>query len=286
MKSILLPVDFTEVSKIALDYALALARPFSSHITLFHCFEINVYPADASVPPLDHIQELIEEKEKAVKQQLDDWISEIEGIHVPSQEHEAQRVTISGKYEQGIPLERIAAEASNGAYDFLIMGTNGSHGMEEYLWGSTTSHLAHKVKIPLMAIPKEAAFKGIKHVVYATNFTVSDFMVIDQLQHLCSVYESKLTCVHINKDLERLPEEEKQLASLEQKFWFSPVQELSFRLITDSSVEAGLSQFIAEQEVDALAVHTGKHSFFESLFHRSLSKKLLNHTHVPLIIYH
>lgn len=282
MKSILLPVDFSSLSRNALDYAIAMARPFKSRITLYHCFEINVYPADASVPPLDHIQELIDEKEQSVSQQLQDWKAEIEGIHI----HSSEKVEVAIKWVQGVPIEKIAEEAQNGSYDFLIMGTHGSHGVDTFFWGSTTSHIAEKVKIPLMAIPEAARFKGLDKLVYATNFKASDFVVIDQLKKICAIYSSKLTCLHVNKDPRKYIEEEKKLESLEQKFWFSPVSEMDFDLVSEGSVEAGLSHYIKNNEVKALAVYTGKHSFLESIFHQSLTKRLLNHSDIPVFVFH
>jgi len=282
MKSVLLPVDFSPVSRNALDYAIAMARPFKAKITLFHCFEINVYPADASVPPLEHIQELIEETAQHVSNQLEDWKAEIEGLHANAE----NSVHVSTKHVQGVPIEKITEEAQSGEYDFLVMGTDGSHGVEEFLWGSTTSHIAEKVKIPLLAVPATAHFNGLDKIVYATNFKASDFVVIDQLKKICSIYSSKLTCLHINKDPKKLPVEEKKLESLEQKFWFSPVNELDFELVSGESVEKGLLHYIKEKQVKALAVFTGKHSFFESLFHQSLTKRLLNHSDIPVFVFH
>jgi nucleotide-binding universal stress UspA family protein len=55
MKSILVPVDFSDVTLKAVKAAIQLAKPFQSRITLMHVAEITpqilgIGPAPAAVP--------------------------------------------------------------------------------------------------------------------------------------------------------------------------------------------------------------------------------------------
>ncbi len=46
IKKILVPVDFSEYSKMALDYSIEFSKRFSSELILIYVIEPIVYPSD------------------------------------------------------------------------------------------------------------------------------------------------------------------------------------------------------------------------------------------------
>jgi len=56
--------------------------------------------------------------------------------------------------------------------------------------------------------------------------------------------------------------------------------------IDNEDVEAGIQSFIKDSDVDWLVVVPHKHSFFESLFHKSHTKALVKQAHIPILALH
>src|SRR5437870_2198788 len=70
---ILVPVDFSECSSKALDYAVPFARQFHAEITLLHVVHINYYAASPEYTAFDY-PKLIEETRRAGEKQFADVV--------------------------------------------------------------------------------------------------------------------------------------------------------------------------------------------------------------------
>jgi nucleotide-binding universal stress UspA family protein len=49
-------------------------------------------------------------------------------------------------------------------------------------------------------------------------------------------------------------------------------------------VVASINQYVADKNVDLLVMAKHNRSFFDRLFHSSLSKKMAIHSHIPLLV--
>ena len=71
MKTILVPTDFSNISKNAINYAVELAKLTKSKIILFHAFYVPIVTTDVMViPPMEEIEEsnlsVLKKIEKAI----------------------------------------------------------------------------------------------------------------------------------------------------------------------------------------------------------------------------
>ena len=51
-------------------------------------------------------------------------------------------------------------------------------------------------------------------------------------------------------------------------------------------VGEGLERFANEKRADLIVMTTGKRSFFEEMFHRSITQKMVYNTKIPLLVMH
>jgi nucleotide-binding universal stress UspA family protein len=59
MKTILVPTDFTEVSKNALEYVIEMVKVMPAKIVLFHAYHVPIVATDAIVvPSLDDVKQV------------------------------------------------------------------------------------------------------------------------------------------------------------------------------------------------------------------------------------
>ncbi|MEJ2628469.1 MAG: universal stress protein, partial [bacterium] len=125
-KHILVPVDFSEFSDKATEYALFLAEQFCARVTLLHVMVI--FKADIKEKEqLDSYEKLILEIEKQPSEQLKHHCEggEKRGIEINS-------VLIRGISEADTILDHIV----NNGYDLVVMGTHGRTGIKRWMAGS------------------------------------------------------------------------------------------------------------------------------------------------------
>ena len=133
LKKIFVPVDFSECSKKALQYALPLARQFDAELTLLHV--VQPYPAVPEMYPVNVESGRDAEKDlKALRRMTCDAI--------PSQT--LLRV--------GAPhLEIIQAAKEIGA-DLIVLSTHGHTGLAHVFLGSTAERVVRHAACPVLVV--------------------------------------------------------------------------------------------------------------------------------------
>lgn len=138
---LLVPVDFSDCSLRALDYALALAEQFGSKIILLHIVEPAVYPENYLVasPALDETnQNLLE----SARERLLALSQKRIGHRVP-----AETLARMGRAHSEIPDTAKALGA-----DLIILGTHGYTGLKHVLLGSTAERVVRHAPCPVLTV--------------------------------------------------------------------------------------------------------------------------------------
>ncbi|MDI6767751.1 MAG: universal stress protein [Bacteroidota bacterium] len=147
IKRILVPIDFSEHSKNALQFAISFARQFNAEIILVYVVEPTIYPADFSfgqvaVPSIEN--ELRERGKVELNQLVETQIAET----LP-----ARTIVRRGK-----PFLEIIKTASEEDVDLIIIATHGHTGVEHLLFGSTAEKVVRKAPCPVLVVrPVESA---------------------------------------------------------------------------------------------------------------------------------
>lgn len=277
-QKILVPIDFSDVSIVALDYAVAIAKALGSTITVYH-----------SITPLNEISltggvtinQEIEKQIKMLESQADETIRPYRTL---SYENQNGFLKIEKAIKLGYIENDIQEFTSNGGYDFIVAGTKGTSGLEEIVFGSVAEQIVNNAKCPVLVVPKSATFRGIENIVYATKFDKADLTIIDELLMFSEYFGAKITCLHVSTNIENATEGLMQLTDLEENYWFTPIDKLRFEMISGESVLKSLHKYLDEQHPDMIAVLRQDRSFVENLFHQSVSKKLVFHSKVPVLV--
>ncbi len=142
LKRILVPIDFSEQSRKAMQYALSFARQFNAEVLLLHVMEFA--PVATSASPLPIIQDEMARvtlRESAAKQ-LAEWRNEI-GSHV------AARASV----RDGISAHaEIVKAATEGNIDLIMLGTQGRTGLAHLLIGSTAERVVRHAPCPVLVV--------------------------------------------------------------------------------------------------------------------------------------
>ena len=268
MKKILFPTDFSEAAQNGFRYAAALASDIDAALDI-----MNIYSVPFTAPdemPANFLEELIAQQKQQAEEKLDTFIQNT----VP--DFKGKKITVYGAF---IP-EEIIAQVKSDMYDLIIMGTKGERNPLEKLIGSITTRTMMNAPCPVLAIPKDAKYEGIKQIAYASDFKPTDNIALEQLMHFSGQTGANLNFVHVDT-MPDIGEIKGLIALKDYPFEFS-----EFYIINSPSVIQGIDRFIEQKKVDMLALFIPKRRLWEQLFHQSFTKKYAFHTIIPLLVFH
>jgi universal stress protein A len=138
---ILVPIDFSEHSKKALQYAIPFAEQFKASVDLLYVVEPTVYPADFSFGQVG-FPSVEDELRHRGGDELEGLIQREIGTRVP-----ARRVVRTGK-----AFNEIDQYAKEQSVDLIIIATHGHSGVEHVLFGSTAEKVVRHAPCPVLVV--------------------------------------------------------------------------------------------------------------------------------------
>lgn len=139
--SVLIPVDFSEYSRHAVDYGKALADTLNLQVEYLHVVEQSIHPAYAA-GDVDSIFEL----DAGLRQRVIDRLIEFTGTGAGA----AEFAVLEGKPHKAIT--RHARERGSG---LIVMATRGESGLEHFLIGSTAERVVCIAPCPVLTVGRD-----------------------------------------------------------------------------------------------------------------------------------
>jgi nucleotide-binding universal stress UspA family protein len=144
VQRILVPVDFSEGSRRALEYAADLARRYGATIDVLHVWDVPTYlPADTLVSSGSQAWELTRLAQSTAEANLEKFVAEAAEEGIPIARTRA---------EPGVPSQVIADAAKNDDYDLIVMGTQGRTGLPRVLLGSVAERVVRHATCPVLTV--------------------------------------------------------------------------------------------------------------------------------------
>lgn len=151
LKRILVPVDFSECSSQALEYALAFAEQFQAQLTLLHVVEPAFTP--------DHYPGLAAPMSEVNDNQVQIGRERLEEL---ARKRVGHRVPVESLVRMGRAHSEIPDTAQALGADLIIMGTHGHTGLKHVLLGSTAEKVVRHAACPVLTVrlPDEGGGAG------------------------------------------------------------------------------------------------------------------------------
>ncbi len=187
LSKLLVPVDFSANSLMAVREAATLAARSGAQITLLH---VIGFPPPFS-RPLQHSTAAVPAAEvfEQRRQFLDDFASSC-----------LKNLEIKRVVSRGDPAQMIAARAHSDQTDLILMATHGYGPVRRFLLGSVTAKVLHDADRPVWTLHPErnsgVELPQIRHVMCAVNFRPQDPEAIRWADALAREFGAQLTLAH------------------------------------------------------------------------------------------
>lgn len=145
MKTILVPIDFSPVSRYVLKEAAALARLARARLVLLHVVQPPAVVTDL-VPLVGEALELTAELEVIGRRHLQRLQKSptLKGLKVDL------------VCEQGYPVAQLLAQAKRWRADVIVLGSHGHGAVYNLVIGSTTNGVLKHAPCPVLVVPAPA----------------------------------------------------------------------------------------------------------------------------------
>ena len=266
-KRILVPLELNQTGEDLLYYAGQLAQAFGAELYLFHACktaDMTLTQHSSCIQKLRAFADRVFSRDfNAAKVAVPfDCVvrpGRIEdSVRSVVQEHQIDLVLVEAGAK---PLEGIASEAADRA-----------------------AALMELVPCPVMVVPATARYKKLEHLVFATDFTDQQKLVLLQIADLAQQLQARLTLVQVYGEEERAQLCSYKAAMLELEKMLKGRQ-VEFRLLEEEDVLEGISEFAELASADMLVLATQDNFLMERLFSSNYMKTMAYHTRIPLLTY-
>lgn len=287
MKKIIVPVDFSENTECACNYAIHFAEKEETEIMLFHAYMYPIATADMTDDVVDsstlitpEIMDSIERAAKAGMKRLKDKLDK------KLKNEEIKTIHIKTKVTNGVAEYEILDICDSYHPDMIIMSSSGQGHKSGRLLGSIALKILEHAAIPVLTIPENTEYHVVRNVLYMTDFDESDISAVENLVSILDPFKVKIHCLHVehsNKDLidDMLMNYLKE--HFENEFKNGT---MFFEIVQDKDVLKAVEEYVKDKKISLVALLHLKRGLLSRLFHPNVTKKVFYHMGLPLLTFH
>ena len=275
MKTILVPVDFSEHSEYALEVAASIARKQNAEIVVVHMLGMP-----ESFLTKDERQEVFNAIYfmKLTKQRFDKLLDKeyLKSIEV----------------SQAVKTHKVFAEindvASEYEADLIIMGSHGVAGMKEVFIGSNTEKVVRTSDIPVLVIKERISDFKIEKAVFVTDFELDTLNSFIRAREFFKAFEVEPKILFIN-----IPEKFISTKEMKLKAYNFLVDvgmdnskfNKNIVFYDDYTAERGIFNYCNEEQINAIAIPTHGRKGVGHFFYGSIGEDVANHANIPVVTF-
>jgi nucleotide-binding universal stress UspA family protein len=290
IERILCPIDFSESSMLAYDYAQSIASHYRATLLLQHVIDsLTPYYPYHAFP--DSYDEVCRQLRANAEQQLQEF----------AKTHDQRGTQPQCVVQDGVVTDLILSLAEARAVNLIVMGTHGLRGIDHLVLGSVTEKVLRKARCPVLAVRKPAhgfvtqaggpGLIQLRRILCCTDSPDQSDLGWDHAVSIAEEYGAELTLVHVLEDISSSSDIEdetaKALELLEKRISARP----RINGITKAAVRIGkayqqIIQFALESRTDvAIMGVRGRHALDLAVF-GSTTYRVVQLGPCPVLVVH
>lgn len=238
----LVPIDFSETSENAIQYALHLNREKPGVITLIHAIHPTLKDAELGMDNIKDLQEYYEVK-------LKNYITSITESSFLDEDFDV----INYKVLTGPAGHTIRAYADNIPRSIIIIGSTGKGGILKKAFGSVSTEIASRSNCPVFVIPPKLKRNSSSSLALLVSELENDMEVVSQLTEIDSITIESLEILAVNQFDYPIAELVTKIESL-----FNHEVKISSKLIKSEISLEDINRFCSTKNIDLLVMSQAK----------------------------
>jgi len=271
MRTLLVATDFSLAATNAAKYAAELALAIQADIELFYVFQVPV--SYAEIPVAVNIDEFVTDAE-AEMHKLKKELAVITD----------HKVNLNSRVVTGVFFQELESVCEQIDPYAVVMGSQGTTAAERVLFGGHTVYAMRHLQWPMITVPPGAKFSSVKKVALACDLEhVGETIPTKQIEALVNDLHAELMILNTGKRREFNPDSIYESGVLRRKFaGLNP----DYHFIASEDEDKGIIDFVDDHHIDLLVVVPKHPGLLQTITHRSHTKQLILHCHVPVMAIH
>jgi nucleotide-binding universal stress UspA family protein len=197
-RQILCPVDFSDLSALALKYAAAGARLYGAKLIVLHS-ELYELPRYFSRSETESLSREIVNAREMTKKDLTEHVSKILSKNTEGLDIEFEVTEVH-------PVEAILQTIEKRSVDLIVLGTHGLSGVKRLLLGSVAENVVNHARVPVFTVrQKEHEFIDVtrpdtvprlEHILCACEISESDRATLEHAVSLAERFNARLSVLY------------------------------------------------------------------------------------------
>ena len=193
---IVCPVDFSDFSVSAYQYALTLAEHYRVRLVALHVVELSKYPYADYAGATGDLAELSRALCEGGKANLREFVTK----------HSLQGIEPQLVVDQGNTSDLILSCAQSHNADLIVMGTHGRHGFDRFVLGSTTDRVMRKARCPVQVVSNPShnimttgpdGKHRLSRILCCTDFSINSERALQYALFVAEEYGAELIMFHV-----------------------------------------------------------------------------------------
>jgi nucleotide-binding universal stress UspA family protein len=190
IKRILIPTDFSDTARKALDQAVILAAKFKAELVVLHARVM--YQDDPNILP-EKMKEIEKEEQKIENDLLEHVRERTHHVNLPKIRHEIIRGYSAPS--------AILGYLNNNEFDLVVIGTHGRSGLEHFLIGSVTEKVVRYARCPVITVHANMTLKeSFNKIVVPFDFSEHSVLALQNALEMAESSKSEVTLFYVVED--------------------------------------------------------------------------------------
>ena len=270
MKTILVPVDLSDVSTYGLDTAANLAKKHHATVVLLHRVAVS-----------DIKYTVVESAFHNSKEEFYNYLTH--------DTRDRMRDIVENPTYQGVKFdfkivrddETLPETVTHQNADLIVMGSNGASGWKEWVRGSNAEHVVRDAQCPVLVIKTPVV--DFKRVIFSLDFEKTDLG--KHATKLLGTEGIEYFFVYVDDGMSYLngPELKEKMGKLAMEIG---MKEYNFEIFNDNTIEKGILNYANVMGADLIAMYTHGRKGFDHFMHGSIASDIINHSLLATLVYH
>ncbi len=275
IKKILVPVDFSNISLTALNYAGSIAEKVRAEIILLHVIESYEFNSSLKdlVNPTDIVMEAVNKKLRKIREE----------------NGKLWTVKITPKVVSGKIYKQITNTINKEKIDLVVMGTHGASGiskLNKYFLGSNAYRSIHESSVPVLTIRKESQKFRMKSICLPLDITKDTKQKVETAIDWAKMFGAKIQVVSVSTFLDEfvvsVGKLELQLRNVIDQIKDTGV-ECEGKMLRHDSVVDQITQYVKKEKSDMLLIMTGRENLLNRFTLSSHAREVIEHSEIPVM---
>jgi len=289
IKNILVPVDFSELSHKAVEYATLLAKKFDSEITLLHIIILSGGDIN-EINQLKSYDEFMHMREDEKRRNLENISNKVQ----------SKGIEVNKELLKGFSVvDSILNYIKGKNFDLLVMGTHGHTGLKRLLLGSVAEKVSYDSPIPVISIHKNFEKMKLKKLLVPVDFSDYSKMAIQQGFEIAKDFSAKLELLHVVEEdeypdiynlvffpiLRAKPSIKSKIINKLKMLAGIPQGKKIYYVVKEGKIHKEIKKYAKSNKVDLIVMHHRSRSQLDHFFFGSNTERVVRIAPCPVLCF-